>query len=364
VSRTFGSPLHWAALGGLSLFFVGGLEWLQLPAALLLGSMAAAVPLAARGTDLSVPPRLFYGAQAVVGCLIARAFPPAIFSELATNWPIFLGGVLSVVAASTALGWLLTRRQVLPGSTAVWGSSPGAATVMTLMSESYGADIRLVAFMQYLRVVVVALVATLIARLWAAPGSHPALPVDWFPHVVWPSLAATIVLIVAGAVAGRALRIPAGPMLVPMVVGTVLQDAGILKIELPPLLLALAYLVVGWSIGLRFSRPILIHAAKAFPRVLASILVLIASCGGLSMMLVALAHVDPLTAYLATSPGGADSVAIIAASTKVNVPFVMAMQIARFVFVLLTGPGIARLIADRAQKRPIGAPIEPAETAR
>jgi membrane AbrB-like protein len=244
------------------------------------------------------------------------------------------------------------------------GIVAGAATVMTLMSESYGADIRLVAFMQYLRVVVVALVATLIARLWAAPGSHPALPVDWFPHVVWPSLAATIVLIVAGAVAGRALRIPAGPMLVPMVVGTVLQDAGILKIELPPLLLALAYLVVGWSIGLRFSRPILIYAAKAFPRVLASILVLIASCGGLAMMLVALAHLDPLTAYLATSPGGADSVAIIAASTKVNVPFVMGMQIARFVFVLLTGPCIARLIADRAQKRPIGAPIEPAETAR
>ena len=115
---------------------------------------------------------------------------------------------------------------------------------------------------------------------------------------------------------------------------------------------------------MRFSRRILIHAAKAFPRVLASILVLIASCGGLAMMLVALAHVDPLTAYLATSPGGADSVAIIAASTKVNVPFVMGMQIARFVFVLLTGPCIARLIADRAQKRPIGAPIEPAETAR
>ncbi len=69
------------------------------------------------------------------------------------------------------------------------------------------------------------------------------------------------------------------------------------------------------------------------------------------MVLVALAHVDPLTAYLATSPGGADSVAIIASSTKVNVPFVMAMQTARFVFVLLTGPGIARLIADRAQKR-------------
>lgn len=38
----------------------------------------------------------------------------------------------------------------------------------------------------------------------------------------------------------------------------------------------------------------------------------------------------PLTAYLATSPGGADSVAIIAASAHVEISFVMAMQLARF----------------------------------
>ena len=47
---------------------------------------------------------------------------------------------------------------------------------------------------------------------------------------------------------------------------------------------------------------------------------------------------DPLTAYLATSPGGADSVAIIAASSNVDVPFVMAMQMARFILVLLVVP--------------------------
>jgi uncharacterized membrane protein AbrB (regulator of aidB expression) len=56
--------------------------------------------------------------------------------------------------------------------------------------------------------------------------------------------------------------------------------------------------------------------------------------------------VDPLTAYLATSPGGMDSVAIIAAaSDTVNVSFVMALQTARFLFVLVLGPAIARLVA-------------------
>ena len=38
---------------------------------------------------------------------------------------------------------------MLPGTTALWGTSPGAASVMTIMAESYGADMRLVAFMQY-----------------------------------------------------------------------------------------------------------------------------------------------------------------------------------------------------------------------
>jgi len=120
-----------------------------------------------------------------------------------------------------------------------------------------------------------------------------------------------------------------------------------MTIELPPWLLAASYALVGWSIGLRFTRPILVHALRALPRLVASILVLIALCGGLAVILVLTAGVDPLTAYLATSPGGADSVAIIAGSSDVNLPFVMAMQTARFLVVLLVGPGVARFFARR-----------------
>ena len=55
--------------------------------------------------------------------------------------------------------------------------------------------------------------------------------------------------------------------------------------------------------------------------------------------------IDPLTAYLATSPGGMDSVAIIAAaSDSVDISFVMALQSARFLIVLLLGPSLARLV--------------------
>jgi uncharacterized membrane protein AbrB (regulator of aidB expression) len=61
---------------------------------------------------------------------------------------------------------------------------------------------------------------------------------------------------------------------------------------------------------------------------------------------------DPLTAYLATSPGGLDTVAIIASSSNVDVSFIMAMQTTRLVVVLLLGPPLARYLADRATKPP------------
>lgn len=342
-----GQALHWGMLIGMSLLIVTGLQLLRLPAALLLGSMAAAVLVAARGVDLRVQTLLFNGAQAVIGCVIARAFPLSIFVEMGHHWAIFLGGVVSVIAAAALQGWLLTLWQLLPGSTAIWGTFPGAAMVMTLMAESYGADIRLVAFMQYLRVAVVAVVATVIARLFTPPAAPPASNLDWFPRLAWPSFASTSALVVVGALAGQRLRIPAGSLLVPMVVGAALQDAGLIQIELPQWLLAVAYLLVGWSIGLRFTRTILAYVAKTFGRVLVSLLALVAACAAFAAVLVAIAHVDPLTAYLATSPGGADSVAIIAASTKVDMPFIMAMQTSRFIMVLLIGPAIARLLASR-----------------
>jgi membrane AbrB-like protein len=78
---------------------------------------------------------------------------------------------------------------------------------------------------------------------------------------------------------------------------------------------------------------------------------LILLCGALAALLVLTAGVDPLTAYLATSPGGADSVAIIAASSKVDVPFVMAMQTTRLVAVIFLAPIITRYIAELPRSR-------------
>jgi membrane AbrB-like protein len=139
-------------------------------------------------------------------------------------------------------------------------------------------------------------------------------------------------------------KIPAGALLVPMIIGVVLSESRVATITLPLWLLAGSYALVGWSIGLRFTRPMVLHAARLLPRIVASIFVLIALCGCLAYVLHIVTGTDALTAYLATSPGGADSVAIIAASSKVDLPFVMSMQIARMLLLILIGPSLARLL--------------------
>jgi uncharacterized protein len=335
---------RWVILVALSLVLVALLEMLRLPAALLLGPMIAGILLAASGGALKMPRPLFFAAQGVVGMMIASNLPPALFGKIIADWPIFAIGTLSTIIVAGALGWLLARTRALPGSTAIWGSSPGAATVMTLMSESYGADMRLVAFMQYSRVACCAVVATAMAALFGAStaGAHA---IAWFAPVPLRPFVETLALAIGASWAGLRLRVPGGAILTPLGLGMALRLLGLLTITLPPWLLALSYAVIGWGIGMRFTASVVAQAARAFPRVLTSILALIAICGGVGGLLSLFAGIDPLTAYLATSPGGADAVAIIAASTKVDVPFVMAMQIARFLTVMVLGPPMARFLS-------------------
>ncbi|BCH31343.1 ammonia monooxygenase [Mesorhizobium sp. L-8-10] len=340
--------LQWALLIALSVLFAGLLEGARLPAALLVGPMMAAIVCGTNGARMRVPQPAFGAAQTIVGCLVAASIEPEILSAFLDDWPLFLLAVIATVCASSFLGYLISRWKVLPGTTAVWGSAPGAATAMVLMADAFGADARLVAFMQYLRVIFVSVAAALIARMFVDTSDVEAPALIWFPDIDGPAFAATILVAVAGGSLGYLLRLPSPYFLGTMMLGATVHLGAGITMQLPEWLLAISYALVGWSIGLNFNRAILRHATRALRQIVLSILALMVFCGGLAWLLVLLLDIDPLTAYLATSPGGMDSVAIIAAaSDTVNISFIMALQMVRFLFVLIFGPPISRLVARR-----------------
>lgn len=340
-------PLRWIALLALSVVVAWLLLSFHVPAALMLGPMIAAIIAATNGARLSVGQIPFLVSHALIGCMVGRSLDAEILSTFASDWPVFVSVVFAVIAATSAIGYLMARNGTLPGTTAIWGTSAGAASAMLLMSEAYGADSRLVAFMQYLRVVCVASSASLVATLLFHATGGEAEPIVWFPPVNWMDFTKTMLVAGVACVLGKWLRIPAGTMLLPMIATAVLHGMGWLTIELPTWVLVAGYALLGWKIGLGFTRRSLRHAARALPQILLSIIVLIIFCGGLAVLLWQFLGIDPLTAFLATSPGGLDTIVIIAASTPVDISFVLALQTARFVLILILGGPISKFVARR-----------------
>ncbi|MFH1914655.1 MAG: AbrB family transcriptional regulator [Pseudomonadota bacterium] len=343
----------WTSLVLVSALLAALLRWAELPAAEMLGPMVAATFFALRGAAPDMPRWAFGGAQAVIGCMLAMAITPSTLVSLAKDWPIMLTVVAMTIGAGGLTGFLLTRFGSLPGDTAAWGSSPGGAAAMTAMAEAHGADLRMVAFMQYLRLFVVVLTASVVTRLALGHAlDTPALHA-WNPGLDTPlvPLIQTLALAACGVAAGGRLRIPAGALLLPMLIGATLNATGLVTLIVPPWLLWLAYASLGWYIGLRFTRQTVLHAMQAIPQMLLGTALLIALCGVSAWVLTAWLDMDGLSAFLATSPGGLDSIAIIAMGSGGDLPFILALQTLRLFAVVLTGPLVARLICRFGRAR-------------
>jgi membrane AbrB-like protein len=345
---SFRRGLQWAGLLAVSLILAELARHAGFPAAYLLGPMLCAVGFGVAGAGLRVARPVLSFSQAIIGCLVARSVTTAILGSIADDWRAILLVIGMTVLAGALVGWVLVKLGTLPGITAAWGSSPGAAAAMIVMSGDFGADVRLVAFMQYLRVLLVVLTASLVSRWLLGNSAVAAADAARASPLSVIAFCETMAIAVGGAMIGRLLKVPAGALLLPMAVGAALHAAGLVEIALPLWLLHLAYLAVGWYVGLSFDAEILGHALKAAPTLLLSTLALIGLCAVSAWLLTRLMGIDPLTAYLATSPGGLDSIAVIATGSRADVPFVLAMQTMRLFIVILTGPPIARLISRHA----------------
>lgn len=341
---TPGPRRQWCLLLLASIAVTALLRWVDLPGALLLGPMATAIAFAVRGADLAVSRPAYEVAQGIVGAMMAGAVTPEIVQTFLADWGLFFSVVFVTVAASGVVGWAMSRWRILPGTAGIWGSSPGAASAMVVMAEEFGADVRLVAFMQYLRVLCVALTAAMIAHFVGAEGA-PRPDTHWFAIPDPLRFGESVALIGGGMLLGKLLRVPSGALLMPLLIGAVLRGFGLIELELPPPLLLVAFAIIGWVVGLRFTGEILRTVAAKLPHMLAAILSLMGFCAVIAWGLTRILGIDMLTAYLATSPGGADSIAIIAASTHVDLGFVLALQTVRLIIVIVVGPMMARRIA-------------------
>lgn len=320
---------------------------LGLPAAFLTGPLLVAATFAVTNRPVIRFPLFLYRlAQSVIGVMLSFSITAKSLQTIAANWAPVIALVLTMLALTTVIGILLRRVTNLRPGTALLGTLPGGAGEMIAMSDSLGADVRLVTVMQYGRLLAILATISLVGHFAGASGGvgharptlvavHPAEPL----HYV---ISAIIALI--GAALGTRFRIPAGTMIIPAVLAALAGIAGVPAAPWPPLILGAAYLVLGLQIGSNFDAAVVDQLKRLGFFVLLSNVFLLGVSALLATCLMPLLKIDLLSAYLAATPGGLDSAAAMATDLKADAALILAVHSLRLISVLVVGPFLVQFV--------------------
>jgi membrane AbrB-like protein len=333
--------LTWSGLIALTILSIYCFEKAGLPAARFLGPLVSAIIFSVLGFRPKVPTSLFTFAKGMLGARIAQSLGPDFFNILSTTWPYLICGTFWAMLSSCVLGIFLTRHKVMPSSTAIWGLSPGGASIMVLLSADYGADMRMVALMQYSRIVLVSLVAIFVSRFFTPIVAIPHtfnIFVEFKPYDLFITLLTSIVALYLA----QKSKFSGGAIIFPMVLVALVKNLAQIDVSIPPLILLPCFISIGYRIGGNFSLADLKRCFRVYHWIILSILMMIAFCGLFAFIMYYFGNFDALTSYLSTSPGGIDVVTIIASGTSASLPFVAAMQSLRLFAVLLLGAKLAK----------------------
>lgn len=299
------------------------------------------------GWDLDVPGPAARFAQGVLGVSLGVLVQSSTLTEIGRNAGPILGVTLATLGVTVLAGLAMSRLTGLDRPTASFGMVAGGASGIVAISRDLGADERLVAVMQYLRVLVIVVLAPVVAGVAGGGGSGAPTPAGVAGGWAEGTLALAVCLVV-GAGLARLVRLPAGSLLGPLIVAAALALLDVpLMAPVPSALLQASYIAIGLSVGLRFTVASLRHAARILPATLLMIGVLIAASAGLGLLLVPLTGVGALDAYLATTPGGLYAVLAAASTSDVDATFVLAVQVLRLFAMLLAAPLLAHWLAGR-----------------
>jgi membrane AbrB-like protein len=251
---------------------------------------------------------------------------------------------------SLGAGMLLRLRGEISPVTGAFSMIAGGASGIVVMARDLGADDRMVAVLQYLRVLLIVLLLPGVAALAFGPAPGGAAPSTGEDPVDWPvDLLFTAGCAVGGLLVGRLVRLPVAALLGPMIAAAVVDLTGSAgDAAVPELLQSAAFLVIGLQVGVSFTRDSLRTIGRALPLALVLILAVILASAGLGAVLSAATGASLLDGYLATTPGGLYAVLATAADLGADVTFVLAVQLLRLFVMLLSAPLVARWLRRSA----------------
>ena len=159
------------------------------------------------------------------------------------------------------------------------------------------------------------------------------------------NLAVSVVLALGAAYLLDWLGFPAGALIGAMAVIAGLKLYGVEVTEIPGAVRFLALLVIGWDLGTKFNKDLLSAVTNNLLPLVLVVAAFVVMGWVLAWTLWKLGLMDPVTAVLATSPGGLVQMGALTSEMEANAALVVGFHLLRIVTVLLSVPLISRLAA-------------------
>ncbi|EEG10398.1 AbrB family transcriptional regulator [Pseudogulbenkiania ferrooxidans] len=325
------------------------LRALQLPLPWLVGPLLATAGGRLAGLSLQGPRWGRAAGQWAIGSALGLYFTPEVVRLLGGLLPYLLPAALFAFVLAGLGALLLQRWSGLDHGSAFFASMPGGASEMANLAERHGVRVDMVAAAHSLRML---LVVTLIPALFTLSGVHGA---DLY-HAAgrtlhYPGLLLLGALGLAAGWVWSRLRQPNPWMIGPLLVTVLLTASGIELSALPPWASPLAQLLIGCSLGSRFSPGFFRVAPRFLAAVAASSGVLMLAAAAFGGALAWLAGLNPATVMLGTTPGGIAEMCLTAHALQLGVPVVTAFQVCRMLCVVLLTDPLYRYLAVRLARR-------------
>lgn len=156
--------------------------------------------------------------------------------------------------------------------------------------------------------------------------------------------------VLLGLLLARVIAFNAATLLLPMLLLTFAGSTDLPHAPIHPWVTVGAFLILGMWVGLQFDRRSLQAAGAAALWAIPLIGVLILLSSVMGFLLHRFTGISFITAFLATVPGGLETMLATSMSLGANATVVLSMQLLRFILVLLMSPLIAHLVPSGARR--------------
>lgn len=320
---------------------VGGIvaSFLHVPMPFMLGSMAVSAASVSLFQDTALQgfkfPNEFRNLfVALIGVMIGTQVTPSLFAIL-PSMPIIVVA-LAVFIVTVHMGNMVIFQKIghLDRPTAFYSGTPGGLMESILFGEQAGADVRVLTLQQFMRIIWVITLVPLGLSLWvghpvgSAAGSaatggsaYPPLDLAHFAMIIGCGL--------AGLGIARFVHMPASQLIGPLLLTGALTVSGVVEMHLPFWLIASAQVVIGASLGQRFTGMTRRMLTKAFGLSLVSVTFMLVVGGIFAAVLKSVIGVDFIVMFISLAPGGVTEMSLVALSLAASPALVSLHHILR-----------------------------------